>query len=806
MSTGAHTTSAADAPLEPERPVDDRTTIVGEEERVLARVHRTIAARTSERPSGTAIDYDRELIALRDQINEARLEDVPPLIEEMERLQQVAARRAKVTEGVVDPGSPYFGRLVLEEDERRREVLIGKSTFLDPKTGVRIVDWRDAPVSRVYYRYEEGDDYDENFGGRDVEGEVVTRRSLGVAGGVLRRIGSPQGVFLRRETGEWVRADEGASRLSGGQGAAMRAEGHHRPGRLGTGSDGLGREDKHLPEIAALIDPRQFELITRSSSGLVVIQGGAGSGKTTIGLHRLAYLAFQDPRRFRADRTLAIVFNDALARYISRVLPALGVPGVLVTTYERWAHRLRTQHLQGLPTSYEEDTPVSVVKLKKSPALLRLIDAHVDRVAARVDREVEGAIETLGTSAGPVREQWRSFRGEAPGRKLDLLRRWLKNRNASASGLSLSARHSIERTLSNLRSPARDVVAAWADLLTDRDALLAGLSEHAPGLLDAEDLREAFTWCNQRCSQVLAFRERILDAEAPESREIDDDRGRGIDGREEEDPILLDREDDTLLLRLVQRLRGSLGRKREALRYEHIFVDEAQDMSPVELAVVLDTASDSKSVTLAGDVAQRLHMDNGFQDWRQVLRDLGMESVSIEPLRLSYRSTKPIIELAEAVLGPLRNEQSGIATREGAPVELFRFGHSGDAVGYLAEALREVVQSEPLSSIALITRYPEQADLYYHGLKRAEVPHLRRVASQDFTFRPGVDVTDVRQVKGLEFDYVVILEASAASFPEADEARHLLHIAATRAAHQLWLFTTGEPSRLLPDELRRRAL
>ena len=69
---------------------------------------------------------------------------------------------------------------------------------------------------------------------------------------------------------------------------------------------------------------------------------------------------------------------------------------MLVTTYERWAHRLRTQHLQGLPNGYEEDTPVSVVKLKKSPAMLRLIDAHVDRIAARVDRSMEAAIDDLG--------------------------------------------------------------------------------------------------------------------------------------------------------------------------------------------------------------------------------------------------------------------------------------------------------------------------------------------------------------------------------------------------------------------------
>jgi DNA helicase-2/ATP-dependent DNA helicase PcrA len=275
----------------------------------------------------------------------------------------------------------------------------------------------------------------------------------------------------------------------------------------------------------------------------------------------------------------------------------------------------------------------------------------------------------------------------------------------------------------------------------------------------------------------------------------------GVDGADEDEPPALDREDDALLLRVHQALRGPLTGRRSVLEYEHIFVDEAQDMSPVELSVVLDTASEQQSVTLAGDIAQKLHLDNGFTDWRHVLEQLKLDHIQIEPLKLSYRSTHEILDFATEVLGPLRNEVSGEATRYGAPVELFQFGGSGEAVGFLSEALRKLVSSEPLSSVAVIGRYPEQADLYYKGLRHGEVPNLRRVAEQDFPFRPGVDVTDVRQVKGLEFDYVVIVECNAATFPPDDETRHLLHIAATRAAHQLWVCSTGTPSLLLPEAL-----
>ncbi len=85
----------------------------------------------------------------------------------------------------------------------------------------------------------------------------------------------------------------------------------------------------------------------------------------------------------------------------------------------------------------------------------------------------------------------------------------------------------------------------------------------------------------------------------------------------------------------------------------------------------------------------------------------------------------------------------------------------------------------------------------------AEIPRLRRIRHYEFSFRPGVEVTEIRQVKGLEFDYVVLIDVNASTYPVDDESRHLLHIGATRAAHQLWLMSSGPPSQLIPAWLRR---
>ncbi len=797
--------------------------IVNEEQLCLVRVIEHVQNSRSKPPAranATYSNYDAQLLALRDEMVSTRLEDLPPLLEQMERLQSLADRRRKDQNmGTVDVRSPYFGRLVLAENGRQREVLIGRSTYLDTQSGIRIVDWRDAPVSRLYYRYQEGDEYSENFGGRDTEGEIVTRRSLTIAEGQLRRIGCPQGAFARTIQGAWRRLDVTSRRLHGGEGSATRPEARGR-GVLGVG-DATLIDDKSLREITALIDPHQFDLITCADSGLVVIQGGAGSGKTTIGLHRLAYLSYRDQRRFRAERMLVVVFNQALCRYISQVLPSLGVEGVAIRTYSEFAAKLRLAHFEGLTSNYNADTPSSVSKLKKHPLMLRLIDNYVSDAACEFESGLRTVLERNAIPEGNVllTKAWKS------NARRPLRHRIYQVRSAAAKNpesLGLDSRVALERIVAAGLRKSRDIVTAWADILSDLPRLQRQFDEYAPGTFSQSELSRAHEWSATRCTRILSEVDRAREEEAhgnqyqprmefdaDDDDPDDDDRELGIDGRQVDEATTLDREDDTLLLRLHQKLKGPLMRgakTKEALIYEHILVDEAQDYSPVELALVLDMLSPGRSITLAGDTAQRLLMDNGFSDWRTVLADLGLSHVEIEPLRLGYRSTQEITDVAHWVLGKLASEEKGIAARSGAPVELLQFAHSGDAAGFLAEQLRALMHTEPRASVAVIARFPEQADAYFDVLEKGEVPRLRRIADQDFPFRPGVDVTDVRQVKGLEFDYVVIVEVNTYTFPETDEARHLLHIAMTRAAHQLWLAATGEPSRLLPLELRERAL
>jgi DNA helicase-2/ATP-dependent DNA helicase PcrA len=751
------------------------SSIVAEEESLL----RVVLAKLDAPPvrSKALVDDAASLIELRDALAEAKPEDQGPLLEQMHRIEALSRQRGKGESVPVDRRSPYFGHLRLELDGRRRDVLIGQRGYVEPGGGVQIVDWRHAPVSRLYYRYDEGDGFEERLGEREVEGEILARRTVTIVESELRRVACPQGIFSRNPLNlGWRSTTPGHFRLGVPKSLASASAAPLTPSvaQLGFERDGRGRTDRFLPAIAALIDPRQFELISRPSAGIIVVQGSAGSGKTTIGLHRIAYLSFAEPANFRPENMLVIVYQRALAAYVSCVLPALEVPGVKVMTFAAWAEQTRRATLPGLSHGTTENTPALVMRAKSHGAMLGIL---LDRQAELTTWCREALAMELANTPGRdnVLAVWDKVKGTVDQRVTGLAR-WVKEAN-----LSPLARTQIETSGLRLRARTRDVVGEWSGLLTDRLALGRGFAKHAPGLFSESQLDSIHRWCVERERLRLGH----------------------FDREDEDERYALDVEDEALLLRVYQLQRGPLQGGKGPLTYHHLMIDEVQDFAPVELAVLLDCTTSRRSITLAGDTNQGIAPEHGFVTWTEMLTQLGLPHECVEPLRVSYRSTRQIMDCALHVLGPLMGDERPQAPRTGAEVESFCFGSSGEGCEFLVRVLRDLVRREPLASIALIARHPEQARLYYEALSTAEIPGLRWIAEQDFPFRPGIDITDVRQTKGLEFDIVVLLEANTESYPDNDHARRLLHVAMTRAAHQLWITYTGTASPLLPSHLRQ---
>jgi DNA helicase-2/ATP-dependent DNA helicase PcrA len=685
--------------------------IVDEELRLLQRVLDLLrSTEAAAAPSEESVV--RELDHLRETLRGAKAEDRAALLQQWDRQSALLRHlRTATRPDPIDAGTPYFAHLRLRENGREHDVLLGKTTRLLP--GLPIVDWRNAPISRVFYRYRQGEEFEEEIADRLREGVVAARRTVTVRASALRRVESPEGVFEVADDGGWHRRAQEPPRLVGGQLAALRAydDADATAHRLG-GDAALQRRDRHLPDIASLLDASQFDLVTRPE-GFVLIRGVAGSGKTTVALHRIAFLAYDDPA-VDSPETMFVVFSESLRRYVSHVLPALGVSKPRVTTFEVWAERHLRHVLPRLPRRRREHVPAVVHALKIHPVTGNALERHMARAAG--DRTPEQVIDD------------------------------------------------------------------WTTVLTDDGLLIETMDEVSPGAFTGDQVRTACDWNRAHQDEVMAWM-------------------RGEPGSEGE----IDAEDLPVLLRAWQLRIGPLtGPGNTRLRYRHIAIDEVQDFSSLEVRVLLECLDERRSVTLAGDTQQHVVEGGGFASWAGFLRELGLPGAEVHTLDVSYRCSREIAQVALDVLGDLREDDAPPrATRSGPPVELFRFTDHGAAVAFLAETLEALMRREPHASVAVLAPSVGLGDLYHRGLEVSEVPRLRRVSEQDFAFAPGIEVTEVEQAKGLEFDYVVIVEASSTSYPDAPASRRRLHVGMTRAIHQLWLTSVGTPALMLREALRR---
>ena len=685
--------------------------VIREEEALLERARSSIAraregaSRARARSGLGSVDGLR---ALRDEAASASADDLPALLLEMSVRQKLLERPAEAP--LPDLEAPYMAHLRLDDGRGSKDYLLGQASFVDLAAGVRIVDWRAAPVAKIFYRYREGDDYEEVFPGREVEGVVEARRVVVIEGGVLAQVLSDGLALTRRPDGGWVSEDREAHALRpGGAGTAARQ------GSLGVGVGVAFRAGQ--ASITALLDPVQYAAVCAPAERPLLVLGSAGSGKTTVALHRLGAISAREPGRYPLSRMEVVVPEEGLARLSRRLLEPLGGGAAPVRTLDAWSQELARRVFGAEAPKRCVEPPGLVSSLKRHPALY---DA-------------------------------------------------LRARFAELSPASATARQ-LRRSL--------------AELFTDRP-FLEGVVAASGGDLPRSAVEETVRHTMLQLAEPLARQlEAIL---VPERKRAVD--GRPIqEGTPDELAGTVDLEDLPILL-FLRAWRAGIA----APPIAHLVLDEAEDFSLFELFVLGKLLGEAPSVTLAGDEAQQT--SSSFSGWERALATLGAPSAATCRLEVSYRCSRPVAELARRVLGASAPDAPAAAARDGAPIGSFHFPSEAQAHLFVSVAVRDLLEREPRASVAVIARYAYAA-CKLHALI-AELCEARLVLHGDFSFEPGLDVTDVDNVKGLEFDYVVIPDASADAYPARDEARRRLHVAITRTSHQLWIVSSGAPSPLL---------
>ncbi len=802
--------------------------VLEEEQQLLLLVKQGLLMLAAEDKESNISNLQLEdIIELRDSLADTLPEDVPAVMAQMERMVLLHSQQdSHNSASGYNLDTPYFAHIRLSENNRVRDLLIGNQNCFSTHLPCPIVDWKNAPISQIFYRYREGEEYVEDIGERELEGELITRRMLLIENGNLMRISWPGGVLedLASEQGvsnKWHLVSQKTPRLESGQEKTL--DELQVPEKSSSNSEKTTdlsfsgyRVDKHLRQITALVDPQQFEVITHSESGIILIQGGAGSGKTTVALHRLAYLMTKKPQYFKPKTVLPIVFGPALANYMSRVLPALGVNGVSPRTYHKWVSGLRQRALPELPGNYAENTPMDVIELKRHPLWLKY---YLEEIKKRTLKFRELFAVKLAKVEGLelLLEAWDSLTGLPLIPRLLRLVRWSKAEVTISNVVKLDSAR-MEKQLHNVleqsfpelfEAPHLLTSQIWNDCLVSQELLLETVERLAPGEFSETQLTSVWSW------SVRQYQKRLDAGHGIESDRVslvDQVEGYGISELNfADEKALLDEEDDSLLLILYQLLMGPLKRNNgKLLSYTHLMLDEAQDFGALEFQLLVSlTPENHPSVTLAGDLDQRIMLGRKHETWEESLTHLTLpdgskpDVTALAPLKIGYRSTNEIMTAAKTVIGEHSVNTDWHSTRHGAPVDVFRFRERGAMVAFLADTLEDLAIREPLASVAVLTRTRETALALYEGLQITDLANLRFISDQEFSFTPGIDVTDISQTKGLEFDTVVIADADASTYGPDIRSRQLLYVGLTRAAHQLWLLHCGNPSKLISGIVER---
>lgn len=652
---------------------------------------------------------------------------------------------------------PFFGRVDFAGSGDVTVGYIGKHLIRD-----HVLSWT-SPFAQLYYvGPDELSSIDTPEG--PLRGQVVLKRSYEIVEARLLKVAEQFRLARPGEQASAATADPLVGRLSQSR-------------------------DGHLRETIATLQPKQYEQIAATAEGVLLVQGVAGSGKSIVGLHRVAFLL--SPLNGRATRPTAsrVAFfgpSRTFLNYVGKLLPSLDVKDVAQKTIAEWLLSTLSRKVQ------VDDRDSLFERLLRQSAQQAEATARAAKIkgsldfAATLDRYVQSRGEAFVAAAGAVSV-------ETPG-----------------GATLIEAAH------------VRSMAAALRHLPLNRqrERLIGQLVEAAAKRVSTPDgdghrsLSREFRWLARASveRQVQAFWPR-LDFAREYRRLLSDptELDRASRGWLRDDAHMLAaslprslarfHHEDLAALCYLDRLLN----ERPSAGFEHVVLDEAQEVSPLEV-LVLRLHSRGDSFTILGDLAQNLS-PTGVDDWKDLLKPLGGAAVSQHTARSSLRATAELTRFANAVLKVARpRSKSAVPIQRHGPRPAFRRSASyADMVTAIADDIR-MLRAEGSKTIGVACKTALEARRLHAELRRAGVEHialldLRDEASDSTVIGPSY------LMRGLEFDAVILAGAHSTVYTGTPLHNKLLYLAVTRAAHRLhihWIKTLAKALGPTPSKPRAR--
>lgn len=648
--------------------------------------------------------------------------------------------------------NPYFGMFTFEDSEKISDIYLGKKTLMDKCNNMVIYDWR-SPICSMYYDYNIGNaEYVNNMEKKE-KGKITRKRQIIIKDGVLKDVDEQDTLSNDSVLLKYLRENS----------------------------------DARLKSIIATIQREQNKIIRSPLRGDYIIQGTAGSGKTTVALHRIAYLVYNEAKNISESDFMILGPNKYFLNYISDLLPDLDIKNVSQLTFEEIAMKymgISKVKLESKNKTLQEvlagNVSAKVIEDKSSIEYLKLLENFVDLY---VNSHLKDDIEYEGMKICSA----------------DEIKRYLnKSVFSTDKGYAEKANQYMKILIKKVKDNSDDLTHdVW---LKYREEYL-GLPKDSPRrkeILEEVDKiqKEIKKGCPTSIKNYFKFMKVnpiiIYQAFLENSNVLVQDKQ--TSQKEIQDYTLsriskkqIGFEDLSPLLLINYCLNGIKDFK----DFSYLVIDEAQDLSLAQY-YVLKKLFPSARFNVFGDVNQSIYDYQSIHDWDELNNVIFDNKASMLDLNKSYRTTVNISDASNLILNHLGQKNSECVARMGDEVV------TNDDISEvtLISQIKSLLDKE-YQSIAIICKDEKESANVYKKLSKLGLD-VSVITEKNEEYHGGLCIMPSYLSKGLEFDAVILYNANNVNYTDNNIDSKLLYVAMTRAMHELYVNYNGE----LPTSLK----